>query len=130
MPFQTYGSKICKDCLAQLDEDFLKIKDYLYEHDSAGIDEVAEETGVPRKSIMFLLKEERLTVGSDGDDGGGLLKCETCKKPIRTGRICKSCRNEVLAAIETVAPVKKPKQVTEEPEEEVSIKGAAKLQLK
>ena len=130
MPYQSLGSRICNDCLAKLDEEFIMIREYLYENEGAGMEEVAEATGVPKKSIMYLLKEERLTVGSDDGDGGGLLTCESCKRPIRTGRMCGSCKNQVIADMqENVAVVKRPKQRTEETEE-VSIKAAAKLQLK
>ena len=75
MPYQSQGNKICSDCLIKLDEDFIKIRDYLYEHDRAGIEEVSEATGVPRKSIFNLLKEERLIVGDENGYSGGILKC-------------------------------------------------------
>ena len=130
VPYQSYGSKICGDCLAQLDIDFMTIKDYLYENEGAGIEEVAEETGISKKSIMYLLKEERLVVGDKDGDGDGFLTCEACKKPIPTGRMCKSCKKEVMSALQesvghVVMPKRKPGVV-----EEKSIKGMAKLQLK
>jgi len=114
----------------KLDLDFFKVRDYLYEHDGAGIEEVAEGTGVSRKAILYLLKEERLTV-TDGHGGsGGFLTCESCKRPINTGRMCASCKNEVLKALQPNAPINKPKpQPAEEPEVE-NIKAMAKLQLK
>ena len=130
IPFQTLGNKLCNDCLSGLDEDFIKVREYLYEHDRAGIEEVSEATGVSRKSIMYLLKEERLLVGDENGDVGGFLTCESCKKPISTGRMCASCKKEVLSALqENVAVVRKPKPKPER-EEEVSIKGVAKLQVK
>ena len=133
MPYQSAGNKLCNDCLKKLDEDFILIREYLYEHDNAGIEEVSEETGVSRKTIMHLLKEERLTVGDKGGDGGGILKCESCRKPINTGRMCASCKKEVLSAMQesvgAVAPIKRPKQ-SERNAEEDNIKGVAKLQVK
>ena len=130
MPYQSFGNKICNDCLMKLDEDFILIREYLYEHDRAGIEEVSEATGVTRKTILYLLKEERLIVGDENGNSGGILKCETCKKPINTGRICAPCKKEVLSAIqENVSAVRRPKQKKEEREEE-SARGVAKLQLK
>jgi hypothetical protein len=114
----------------KIDEDFFLVKEYLYEHDRAGIEEVSEATGVSRKSIMYLLREERLLVGDDGGGNVGILTCESCRKPINTGRMCKSCKNEVIKVMNqsiNVAP--RPKQKTPSNEEK-SIKGAAKLQLK
>jgi len=119
------------DCMLKLDEDFIEIREYLYEHDRAGIEEVSEATGVSRKSILYLLKEERLIVGDEHGRGCGILKCESCKKSISTGRMCESCKQEVFAAIqESVGAVRKPKRITQEMLEEESLRGVAKLQLK
>ena len=85
-PYQSMGKKLCGDCLAQIDEDFISIREYLYDNDGAGIEEVHEATGVPRRTIMYLLKEERLIVGDENGKGCGFLTCESCKKPINTGR--------------------------------------------
>jgi len=121
---------MCGDCLKKLDEDFILIREYLYEHDGAGIEEVSEATGVSRKSILYLLKEERLIVGDENGEANGYLKCESCKRPIHTGRMCAGCKNEVLSAIQqSVAAVRKPKPMTVEQEEE-ALRGVAKLQLK
>ena len=124
------GNKLCGDCLVRLDEDFFKIKEYLYEHDRAGIEEVSDATGVSRKSIFYLLREERLLVGDENGCANNLLTCQSCKKPINTGRMCAGCKKEVLNELHrSVTPVTPPKQIKEE-SEEVSIKGVAKLQLK
>jgi len=133
VPYQSAGAKLCEDCLKKLDEDFILIREYLYEHDNAGIEEVSEETGVSRKTIMHLLKEERLIVGNEIDGGGGILKCEACKKPINTGKMCASCKKEIALemqqSISAVVPLKKPKQPERTPETD-NIKGVAKLQVK
>ena len=131
MPYQSTGKKICGDCLLKLDEDFIEIREYLWEHDRAGIDEVIEATGVSRKSIIYLLKEERLIVGDENGPGRGILTCESCKKPIHTGRMCADCKKEVLFAIqESIGAVASKPKRRPEPYEEESFKGVAKLQLK
>jgi len=132
VPFQSVGGRVCNDCLKKLDEDFILVREYLYEHDRAGIEEVCEATGVSRKNIMYLLKEERLIVGDDDGNSGSILTCESCRKPISTGRMCAGCKKEVLTAIQQSVGgvVSKPKQAPREPVEEESIKGVAKLQLK
>ena len=130
MLYQSPGNRLCNDCLIKVDEDFIKIREYLYEHDGAGIEEVSEATEVPRKSIMYLLKEERLLVGDENGSSGGILKCEACKKPINTGRMCAECKKEVLSAMqESVSSYSRPIRRVEEKSED-SIKGVAKLQLK
>ena len=131
MPFQSLGNRVCGECLKMLDEEFIKIREYLYEHDRAGIEEVSEETGVSRKTILYLLKEERLIVGDENGDGGGILKCESCKKSISTGRMCLDCKKEIFSAMqESVgAVVRRPKRIKEETDIEAR-DGIAKLQVK
>ena len=131
MPYQSIGKKICGDCFAKLDEDFITIREYLYEHDRAGIEEVSEATGVSRKSILYLLKEERLLVGGDNGDVGGFLKCESCKKPINTGRMCASCKKQIISEMnESISAISIPKKKEKEVEEDESMDGVAKLSLK
>jgi len=125
------GNRLCADCLLKLDEDFILVREYLYDHDGADIEEVSAETGVSKKTIFYLLKEERLLVGDENGRANSILTCESCKKPIHTGRMCTGCKKEVMTALQqSVSAVKVPKQVVYDDVEEVSIKGVAKLQLK
>ena len=129
IPFQSFGSKLCKDCFAALDEDFIKIREYLYDNE-AGIEEVSEATGVPTKTIMYLLKEERLIVKDDSGRASGLLKCEVCKRSISTGKMCERCKNEIVTTLnESINFVSLPRRQSNDLESEPR-KGIAKLSLK
>jgi len=131
VPFQSYGKRVCGDCLIKLDTAWFMIRDYLYEHDRAGIEEVSYATGVSKKAIMYLLKEERLLVGDENGDVGGFLKCEACKKPINTGRMCGSCKKQIISEMnESVSAISIPKKKEKEVEEEEAMDGVAKLSLK
>jgi len=126
------GNRLCSECLVKLDEDFILVREYLYDHDRAGIEEVSEATGVTRKSIFYLLREERLLVGDENGCANSILICESCKKPIHTGRLCPGCKKEVLTALhQSVSAARPLKPIAYDDEfEEQSIKGVAKLQLK
>lgn len=131
MPYEDMGRRICAECYLKLDKDWFIVRDYLYEHEGAGIEEVSYETGVSKKSILFMLKEERLTVTTSEGGNAGILHCESCKRPISTGRMCVSCKNQVLSAIqESIGPIRRPKQTVIDDLEDDNIKGVAKLQLK
>jgi len=93
-PFQTLGRKICGECLEQIDKDFITVRDYIYEHKNTDMDKVSEETGVSKQIILYLLKEGRLIL-DDESGGGGVLRCEVCKKPISSGRLCRDCKSKV-----------------------------------
>ena len=98
-PFQSYGGRICGNCLEKIDKDFIIVRDYIYDHKRADMDTVSEETGVPKQIIMHLLKEGRLVI-DDPDEKGGVLFCEVCKKPISTGRMCKDCKEKVATTMQ------------------------------
>jgi len=98
-PFGSLGRKVCPDCDEKIDKDFIAVRDYIYEHKHSSIDEIAEETEVPKQIILHLLKEGRLTIDSPDGSGGGLLYCEVCKKSINTGRMCKDCMGKVATTM-------------------------------
>jgi len=124
------GKGVCGECLLKLDQNFVDIREYLYDHEGAGIEEVSEETGVSRKAIFYLLKEERLIVGDENGCVNGILKCESCKRPIPTGRMCAGCKKEVIKTLnDSIRTVSLPRRV-EEDELEEALRGVAKLQVK
>ena len=67
------GEKLCKRCLdKKVEDDFKKVRDYLYDHPGADISDVSEHTGVEEKN--------------------SILKCKSCGKPIKSGRLCEECK--------------------------------------
>jgi predicted amidophosphoribosyltransferase len=124
-PFASVGGRICPACSEQIDRDFITVRDYIYDHKSSNIDIIAKETEVPKQTIIHLLKEGRLVIESlDGGEGGGVLFCEMCKKPINTGRLCKDCMGKVANKMtKNVADKKRPQD--DKPEQ--NLKGSAKI---
>ena len=98
-PFQSLGRRICPACLEQIDRDFITVRDYIYEHKVTDMDTVSEETGVTKQIILYLLKEGRLIM-EDENAEGSLLKCEVCRKPISSGRMCKDCKDKVASTMQ------------------------------
>ena len=98
-PFDSISGRICPDCLQKIDRDFVKVRDYIYEHKRADVDTVSKETEVDKAIILHLLKEGRLTINSPGGEDG-LLLCEVCKKPISSGRMCRECMDKLSTTME------------------------------
>ena len=88
-PFCSYGRNICPNCLEILDKHFNTVRDYLDEHPNACVETVSNATGVSQKTILYLVKEGRLVMG---ENAGGVLTCEMCKKTISLGRLCEKCK--------------------------------------
>lgn len=89
--FQYRGSKYCPSCMLELDDVFVRVRDYVYENPNATVMEVSEELKVDENIILEFLKEGRLELVTPGLD----YLCERCEKPITTGRFCNECISEL-----------------------------------
>lgn len=81
---------ICMDCKKKEEEEYDKVSVYLKKNPKRSIDDVVEQTEVPRKKIIKFLKEGKI-LGADITTGELLLTCSSCGKPINEGKICKEC---------------------------------------
>ncbi|WP_310601950.1 flagellar protein [Anaerosporobacter sp.] len=86
------GMPLCQACLKRLDDKFVQVKAYIYDHPGAGVNEVAEENDVTASQIRKWIREERLAFSDDSPIG---LACESCGEIIKTGRFCKKCKDKM-----------------------------------
>jgi len=82
------GKQICPECKQALEDKFQQVKEYIRDHGSASIQEVAEENEVDIKQIKEWVREERLVFSKDSPLA---IDCEMCGAPIKSGRYCLSC---------------------------------------
>lgn len=108
--FQYDGfNKKCDRCRRNEEEEFKKVKEYLYDHPGATITMVSEETGVEEDLILKYLRQGRLEITTEG--GSLVLDCERCGKAIRTGRFCDPCAEEMARELKgAFKPKEKEKQ--------------------
>ena len=81
--FQSLGKRTCPACMELMDQAYMRVRDYLYDHPQAGIVELSEKTNVEERLILQFLKEELLGVAA----GSSMLSCETCGQALETGRV-------------------------------------------
>ena len=98
--FRQISKPYCNECLDIFEEEFTKVKGYLYDHPSAKIDEVSEETEVDIKVITEFVKQERLIFADP------VLQCKVCGKSISKGDTCDSCKEKLRASIMKSMPSK------------------------
>lgn len=111
-PFQSFGGKICNNCLEQIERDFKTIREYIYDNpDKSSIDEICKETEVDRAIVLHLLREKRLTIQNLAD---GALTCDVCHKPIRSGTMCDSCKKALANKLVDTLP-KRPAEEDKKP---------------
>ena len=90
-----YGglTAVCPSCWQKNEQDFQKIKDYLYENPNMNVIQVSEATGVSIDKIKLFLREDRLIALNN--HSASLLDCQRCGKAINFGNYCEECRVEI-----------------------------------
>lgn len=89
--FKGVGEYHCELCDGIEYDDYGKVRKYLEVHNGANISQIEEATGVSRKAIQQMVKEERFDVTQNSRIS---LYCERCHKQIHTGRFCSKCELE------------------------------------
>ncbi len=95
------GAPICSRCRELEEEDFKRVKEYLYENPGASITQVSSELEISIELIRRFLKDGRLEI--TGDDGNMILECENCGKSIKSGRFCGECERDLASGFRSVA---------------------------
>jgi flagellar operon protein (TIGR03826 family) len=83
------GTAVCNNCTQQEQEDFDKVRDYLFEHPNSPAADINQAIGIEVKVISRFLREGRLRLESDQSET--LLTCEKCGQSIKSGRFCENC---------------------------------------
>ncbi|KDR94753.1 flagellar operon protein TIGR03826 [Peptoclostridium litorale DSM 5388] len=109
-----FGENLCKKCRNEAYEnDFKKVREYLYDNPGSDVNEVSAATGVERTKIMLYLREERIEIIEDDNP---FLKCSRCGKSIHKGKYCASCENELKKELSgALSSMKKEKSPEPEP---------------
>jgi flagellar operon protein (TIGR03826 family) len=95
------GAPICAECKQLDEEDFQRVKKYLYENPGASLSQVSNVLEISVQKIKTFLKEGRLEIV--GEEGNMILSCEKCGKSIRTGRFCDECERELARDLQDTA---------------------------
>ena len=109
------GVPLCPKCRDELEEKFAQVKEYINEHKSASMSDIAKDNEVPVQQLKQWVREERLIFT---EDSAIMLECENCGASIRTGRFCDKFKSETFRGIsELGAKKKEPPKVTKERKE-------------
>jgi flagellar operon protein (TIGR03826 family) len=99
------GAPICQECKQVDEEDFKKVKDYLYRNPGSNLTQVSIELEISLEKIRRFLKEGRLEIVDE--DGNMFLECEACGKSIKSGRYCSECERNLASGLrETAGKIK------------------------
>ena len=103
--FNYDGDALCPLCVKEMEDKFYEVRDYIRENPSAPMPVVAEENDVPIQQIKKWIRQERLTFSKDS---GVSIDCESCGKPILTGRYCRECKGKMTNSFTSMYKEKEP----------------------
>lgn len=95
------GSPICPACKQLDEEDFKRIKEFLYNNPGASLNHVSSELDISVEKIKRFLKDGRLEIVSE--EGNMFLECESCGKAIKSGRLCGECEMDLASNLKSTA---------------------------
>ncbi len=95
------GAPLCPVCKQEEEEDFQRVKEYLYEFPGASVTQVSTELDISIEKIKRFLKEGRLEITND--EGNLILECEKCGRSIKSGRYCDACERDLTSRLKSVA---------------------------
>lgn len=95
------GPPLCQACKQLDEEDFKRVKDYLYKNPGASISHISNTLEISVEKIKRFLKEGRLEITDN--EGNLFLECERCGKAIKSGRLCDDCEKELEHGFKTAA---------------------------
>lgn len=108
------GPVMCQRCRESLEGKFQEVKEYIRANPGATIPEVSEACEVESAQIRQWLREERLEI----TEGSALyLNCEGCGMPIRSGRYCDKCKNEMTRGLNNILHESRPKPAVQQPKD-------------
>ncbi|MDO4166688.1 MAG: flagellar protein [Eubacteriales bacterium] len=90
--FNYQGSPICPACNKKMEDKFAKVREYIRDNPNVPMSKVSEDTEVPIQQLKKWVRQERLQFSKDS---GVKIDCESCGKPILTGRYCNECKSRM-----------------------------------
>ena len=85
------GTYRCVDCGFEDYDSYQKVRNYLDKEGPRNVTEIMRATGVPRSTIEYFLKDERLEIPLGSPI---LLVCSGCGAGIRSGVLCDRCKEK------------------------------------
>ena len=117
--YESFGPDMCAKCVHDLDEDFVKVRTYLYTYPNASVAEVVQETQVDERVVLYLVKEGRLVLV----EGVSSVRCEKCGRSVETGKLCRTC-SEALSQLLSKAGYDAGKSAKNEKKEDGRTRGS------
>ncbi len=91
------GATLCSRCNDDVDDEFNRVREYIYDNPSSSIKDVSNRTGVNSEAILKWIREGRIVLS----DHANISFCERCEVPIDGGRFCAKCIRELAEGLKS-----------------------------
>jgi len=105
--YQGTNPELCRNCLAEMEDDFTKVRGFVKDNPHVALDVVVEATGVDEKTVRMFVRQGRIDFS---DSAGPILECQRCGKPIYRGDYCVLCASEISNRLKAASSTPKPKK--------------------
>ena len=119
-----FGANLCPGCKNELEKDYERTRDFIRDNPGASLQLVSEECEVTVNQIEKWVRDGRLEFTKAS---GITVVCEKCGQPIRTGRFCEACKNNLAEMLGSA--LDKPKAKNDEKEKKKERGSANKMRF-
>jgi flagellar operon protein (TIGR03826 family) len=95
------GQPICLACKSKDEDDFKRIKEYLYDHPQTTFIELSKILEISVEKIRRFVREGRLEV----KESALRIECENCGEIITSGKYCDKCQSNLMRGISSASKV-------------------------
>lgn len=89
---------ICPKCIEKREREFERCRDYLRDNPKTNLTGLSEATDVPVQQIIRFIIEGRLIISTANPNL--FYNCDRCGSPIRAGRLCQDCQQQLGSEVE------------------------------
>lgn len=91
------GNSLCSRCNDDIDDEFTRVREYIYDNPSSSVKDVSIATGVEADAILKWIREGKIVLSK----GSSIAFCDRCGEPTDGGRFCAKCVHELSTGLKS-----------------------------
>jgi len=85
------GSSLCSRCNEDIDDEFTRVREYIYDNPTSSVKDVSAATSVDTDAILKWIREGKIVLG----ESSKIAFCERCGEHTEGDRFCPKCVREL-----------------------------------
>lgn len=100
------GASLCSRCNDDIDDEFTRVKEYIYDNPSSNLKDISIGTGVAATAILKWIREGKIVLDADVT----IAFCQRCEEPTDGERFCQKCQGELAQGLKRGIENKEPER--------------------